>query len=401
MKVLMISIDKGLLGKGQLGDVVERHRKYGESVERLDIIVFCKKGFKNFQLSENVTAYPTNSSSKLSYAGDAKKIGQKLFKDSKYDLIVTQEPFLTGLVGVSLKKEFGSKLLVHFHGDFGGLLLLFAKLFVLPKADGIRVMSQGQKKKLIEYGVAEQKIKVISTPIDFNIFNRCNGKDFFQEEGEIKMVLHVGRPDPVKDYRMLMKAFKLTKKNFKNVVFIQCGGLDALVELIGANRQRRPGLFNLMPLSHRSPSKGQRLESVLEHYKDINLGIIDKDLKLESYNKVTQDILVEAYNMAHVVVLSSKSESFGKVLVEANACGKPVVSTATTGAKEIIQGGYNGYLVPIGDYQALAEKIIYLLNNPDKAKEMGENGRKLVQQKYSDNTQRIINFWKELVSLKL
>jgi len=110
--------------------------------------------------------------------------------------------------------------------------------------------------------------------------------------------------------------------------------------------------------------------------------------------------LLPLFTQSAVFVSSSASESFGKVLVEANACGKPVVSTATTGAKEIIQDGVNGFLVPIGDAKALADKIIYLLNNPDKAKEMGENGRLLVKEKYGDNTQKIISAWQELMGEK-
>ena len=73
----------------------------------------------------------------------------------------------------------------------------------------------------------------------------------------------------------------------------------------------------------------------------------------------------------------------------------------TTGAKEIIEHGKNGFFVSIGDAQALANKILYLLNNPDKAKEIGENGRKLVKEKYGDNTSKIINFWQEIVNDKI
>ena len=59
-------------------------------------------------------------------------------------------------------------------------------------------------------------------------------------------------------------------------------------------------------------------------------------------------------------VSSSAHESFGKVLVEANACGKPVVAKTTTGAKDIVNDGVNAYLVPVGDAQALAEKKMLL-----------------------------------------
>ncbi|MFA5022552.1 MAG: glycosyltransferase family 4 protein [Patescibacteria group bacterium] len=374
MKVLMISIDKGLLGKGQLGDVVERHQEYARNVSQLDIIVFCSKGFEPYKISPNSTAYPTNSSRKLRYACDAKKIGKKLFKENQYDLIVTQEPFLTGLVGVCLKKKFGAKLLVHLHGDFKGLFFWLAKLLVLPKADGIRVMSQGQMEKLSQY---KEKVRVISTPVDLEKYQRTENREqrteirdqrteirdqrteIREQKTENRIVLHVGRDDKVKDYKSLLKAFGLVKQKLANV---------RLVKVLG----------------------GKEFSKAVKEYSG-------NDLKVDVYPKTDHKSLVNFYHQAEVVVLSSTSESFGKVLVEANACGKPVVSTATTGAKEIIQDGYNGYLVPIGDYQALADKIIYLLNNPQKAKELGENGRKLVKEKFSNNTAQIIKFWNDLI----
>ena len=121
----------------------------------------------------------------------------------------------------------------------------------------------------------------------------------------------------------------------------------------------------------------------------------DQRIKIEN--------LAAYYKASDIFVLSSASESFGKVLVEANACGKPVVSTATTGAKEIVQDGYNGFLVPIGDYEALAEKILNLLDDPKKAKEMGENGKELMKQKFDGkiNTEKIVEFWDDIISNNL
>src|SRR3989338_42357 len=100
MKVLMISLDKGLLGKGQLGDVFSRH------------------GFNFNQISPTVFAYPTNSANKFLYLVDAYKIGCRLFKKDNYQLVVTQAPFITGLAGRFLAKKFKAKLLVHYHGDY-------------------------------------------------------------------------------------------------------------------------------------------------------------------------------------------------------------------------------------------------------------------------------------------
>jgi len=145
MHILMLSIDKGLLGKNQLGDVISRHKKYGKFCERLDIIVFNKKESKINKISDKVSVYPTNSKSKLLYYFNGLKLAKNLFNLNSYDLIVCQEPFLTGLIGYKLKKKFQTKLLVHFHGDYN---LPFKK--VIHSADGIRVMSTGQKNKLIQ-----------------------------------------------------------------------------------------------------------------------------------------------------------------------------------------------------------------------------------------------------------
>ena len=371
----MISIDRGLLGKGQLGDVLERHAEYGKHVDRLDIIVFSAPGFSENKISQNVSSFPTNSKSKIRYFFDAKKLGVRLFNQNKYDLIVTQDPFVTGLVGVKLKKLFGAKLLVHFHGDFwqnpswlresrlNWFFWLISK-WVVSKADGIRVMSEGQKDKLVKAEVAEEKIRIISTPINFEkIEKACRSQ--VADKG-FKIILQVGRDDEVKDYKTLIKAYKLVKaeKSLRTVLYQ--AGADKQIEIAMKNEGMNMNKDDITLFS-------------LAGHKDV----------------------LYLYPQADVVVLSSRSESFGKVLVEANACGKPVVSTATTGAKEIIQDGYNGFLVPIGAAAALAEKMVYLLENPAKAKAMGENGRRLVKEKYGNNLEKIIQFWQKIINSNL
>ena len=366
MKVLMISLDKGLLGQGQLGDVIERHKKYGDQVERLDIIVFSGPEYDTNIISDHVTAYPTKSNSKASFAQDARRIAHELFQKSKYDLIVTQEPFLTGWVGFRLKRHHHAKLLIHFHGDFWenpnwlkespiNPMLLLASKFTVKQADHIRVMSQGQKEKLLKAGIDETKVTVISTPVDIGKFADQESGIRNQESGRV--VLHVGRDDKVKDYDTLVRVFRIIKERNPLVALVQIGSKVLLEEAKISNH------FTNFIMQER---KGH--EDVISWIK-------------------TSTILIS----------TSRSESFGKVLVEANAAGKPVVATATTGAKEIIQDGCNGFLVPIGDAQALADKVIELLNDPEKARHMGENGRKLVQGKYGDSTERIIALWKKIV----
>lgn len=366
MKVLIISIDKGLLGQGQLGDVIERHKKYGQFCDLLDIIVLSKKGFTKYEISDKVTAYPTNSYFKLKYYCDAYKIGQKLFKDNQYDLIVTQTPFIDGLAGWRLKSKFKTKLLVHFHGDFWDnskwlqespfnyFLLPLSKL-VVRHADAVRVMSNGQKERVVKAGISGKKVRVISTPVDLSKYLSLNSKI------EGKNVLHIGRDDEVKDYDTLVKSFKIVKEKIGDVNFIQAGADSEIKKAMAQN-----------------------------NFSDI-----------EVRGRLKHNELTDLYGQVNFLVLSSASESFGKVLVEANAAGRPVVSTATTGAKEIIEDGKNGFLVPIGAYQKLAEKITWLLDNPEEAKKIGDYGRVLVKERYSDNTSKIIQFWKNIINNNL
>ena len=81
-----------------------------------------------------------------------------------------------------------------------------------------------------------------------------------------------------------------------------------------------------------------------------------------------------------LLVLTSRWEGLPRVLPQAMATGLPVVATDVNGSPEAIRSGLNGYLVPPGDVKGMAKKIVYLLNNPEKAREMGKRGRELVEE---------------------
>ncbi|WP_448381041.1 glycosyltransferase family 4 protein [Gloeomargarita sp.] len=84
-----------------------------------------------------------------------------------------------------------------------------------------------------------------------------------------------------------------------------------------------------------------------------------------------------------VLVLPSLSEGLGRVLVEAMAAGTPVIGSSVGGIPDIIKEGVTGFLVPPGDENALAEKLIYLLENPHEVLAMGQRGREFVQSYFS------------------
>jgi glycosyltransferase involved in cell wall biosynthesis len=86
--------------------------------------------------------------------------------------------------------------------------------------------------------------------------------------------------------------------------------------------------------------------------------------------------LIDSYQNADLFVLPSLwPESFGIPLVEAMAAGVPVVGTRAGGVPEIVVDGKTGMLVERGDASALGEAIIYLLQNDNVRKSMGEAGR--------------------------
>ena len=264
-------------------------------------------------------------------------------------------------------------MLIHFHGDFwenkywlwerwfNPVFLLLSK-FLVKGADGIRVVSLIIKDKLVKDGVDKKKIRVIPTPVDLERFENFDEKKVNKfrkkHDPDRKVIINVGRQDPSKDYKTLYKAISLVYQDYKKLAFWQAGNKDYLPEKI----------------------KG------------------DQNLILTSIGKIKQEELVNYYHASDIYLSSSKHESFGKVLIEAMAAGLPVIATKTTGSKEIIKDGINGYLTPIGNSEILAKKILFLLNNPDQAEKIGQAGRKMVKGKFNQQKiiKEIIKFWQDL-----
>lgn len=86
-------------------------------------------------------------------------------------------------------------------------------------------------------------------------------------------------------------------------------------------------------------------------------------------------------------VLASVDEGFGIVLLEAMACGKPVVATRVDGPPEIVEDGQSGLLVPPRDPEALAKTLVELLKDPRRRASMGNRGRERVQTVFSLDSQ--------------
>jgi len=83
-----------------------------------------------------------------------------------------------------------------------------------------------------------------------------------------------------------------------------------------------------------------------------------------------------------LLVSASRTEAFGMALVEAMACGVPVVATATEGAREIVADGATGLIVPIGDACALAASVVSLLEDAPRRLELGARARESVRARF-------------------
>jgi glycosyltransferase involved in cell wall biosynthesis len=93
--------------------------------------------------------------------------------------------------------------------------------------------------------------------------------------------------------------------------------------------------------------------------------------------------IADWYLAADLIVLPSFREALPYVLLEAMVLGKPVLATPAGGVAELVENGVNGLLVPVGDVQALADGICRLVDDPDYAAALAQNGAREVRERWS------------------
>jgi len=82
--------------------------------------------------------------------------------------------------------------------------------------------------------------------------------------------------------------------------------------------------------------------------------------------------LIQYYNRSSVLVLPSIADAYALVVLEALACGLPVIVSTNTGAKEMVRDGEDGFVIPIRDVDALKQKLLLLYEDPDAQHKMAE-----------------------------
>jgi glycosyltransferase involved in cell wall biosynthesis len=157
-------------------------------------------------------------------------------------------------------------------------------------------------------------------------------KDEKKITDENKIILFVGRLCRDKGFDKLIEAFELIRAKNKNAILIVVGQIEE-------NRKEYHSFINSERVIYVLPQK-----------------------RIQSF-----------YEISDVVVLPSREEPLGYTMLEAGINKKPFIGGNTGGIAEFIEDGKNGLLVDPESPEQLAEKISFLLNNPDYGKRLGEN----------------------------
>ncbi len=379
MNILGITLDYLMLKDDKVrGDVRQRQLDYAKLLTSLTLIVYSPKELelKPMQWADNLWVYPTNSNNKATFIIDAYKIASHICRESKIDAITTEDPFTTGFIGYLLKKRYRKNLNVQSHVDFCDnpywvelrkINRLFNRLgkFVLKRSDTIRVGTSFEKEKLFKkLSIPEDKIFVIPVNSEINNFKNVDGSKIrtkYLNDSFEKLLLFTGRLVAQKDIATLLNAFNIvTQKRPKTLLMIVGSGIqeDALKSLSSKLRLTDNVIFT---------------------------GNID------------HNSLPEYVSACDIYTIASIFEGTCIAMAEAMAAEKPVVATRFAGAEDLIVDGENGFVIEQKDYKKMAERILFLFDNPEKAKKMGKKGMKRVDEIFSknQNIDRVIELWKK------
>jgi len=183
-------------------------------------------------------------------------------------------------------------------------------------------------KKMQEIGISAEKISIIPNGFDSSIFKHVEmARERLKIPSDKKVLLSVGNLEKVKGHRYLIEAMKIVHETKP----------EALCYIVGDGPERK------------------RLEKQVK-----NLGLAGV---VKLVGAIPHDEIPLWMNACDIYVQSSISESFCIVLIEAMACGKPLVATEVEGMPEIIQNNKLGLLVPPADPTTLANAILKALES--------------------------------------
>ena len=185
MHVLMISLDASMLGDPH-GNTVQRHLAYADRIGELTIVTYnpAAQPRSVMQVADHFRVVPTNTRPVL-FPWVAYRSAARLQRAHPADVVSTQDPFATGLVGVLLKWRFGVPLDMQNHSSFldnrvwwrerplrNRALALLAE-FTIRRADTHRVLTDAEKAAYLRRGVPAERITVLPTTMPSTRRKRC------------------------------------------------------------------------------------------------------------------------------------------------------------------------------------------------------------------------------------
>jgi len=211
-----------------------------------------------------------------------------------------------------------------------------------------------------------RKIIVIPPGVDVNRFRPIDSlaaKTKIKIPRNRRLILFVGRLDPIKRVEILFSAFKQIDDQIIRLMII--GG-----ESGDENLDRLKLLAKNLKISGRVSFLGQRDQKILPFY----------------------------YSAAELVIVPSSYESFGLVALESMACGTPLVASKVGGLAVLISDGQTGFSVPPNQIKPLAIAISLLLQNRKLRQEMGRAARQTaLKYTWPKIIPRIINCYRALI----
>jgi glycosyltransferase involved in cell wall biosynthesis len=250
----------------------------------------------------------------------------------------------------------GVRSIYHIHENVHKprLVAKVLKRVVAALADTLICVSEAVKASFLDVGVAANKLVTVTNCIDLDRFSESNTgqkvRREFAPNGYEKLVASVGRVVPKKGHHYVIAAAGKVVSKFPSTRFL----------IVGAGRSE----------------KDEYMRHLIDQVKQNGL---DEHVVFTGQREDMPEIMAGV----DVVVLASGSEATPEasplVIVEALAMGTPVVASNLGGVPEILHDGKTGYLVPPRDSEALAEAILRLLQNEEKARNMGRAGQAWVR----------------------
>lgn len=238
------------------------------------------------------------------------------------------------------------------------------------------------------------RCQTVYNGVDVNYFTSSNNRNRDgMANSNSKQILFVGRVSPEKGVHILLDAFKKVTQHCPH----------AHLKIVGKKSQLS---FDFLVALSDDPKISQlasfydkvSLRSIYLPYLKEQLRALRIESKVTFSDHVPYRDVANYYHDADVVVNPSLSESFGRSLIEAMAFKVPVVAAKVGGMPEIVENNKTGLLVDPGDSSALAEAILYLLENEDARKSMGHAARKRVVDQFSWDhiTENLLRNYKNL-----